>query len=342
MAEEEVLTQEEIDELLHTVNEEDDSQQGLARADAKATPFDFALQARVFRDHLPTLEVIHDKVARGLRAAVQGWLQRTVDVAAQPMRAVKYQAYARSLAFPTAMHAYEVKGFQERFLICVPAALVSALVEGFFGGSGAGGGGVQGRDLSRTERRIAEMLVGLAQREVTKAWGAVHAMAFTAAGMDTNPQFADHHAAEEPVLIHSYGLEMDCGGGEIQLVYPWRALEPLRDKLAGGGPQQNQAEKLNWNRELRRDLVGAPVKLTARFAEAVITLADLMSLEAGDVIPIELPEQIVIASEGIPLFRAGYGTQEGHYAIQIHDLLQVEVDSPPSGPARQAARPRAA
>ena len=342
MADEEVLTQEEIDELLHTVGEDEDSQQDLARADNDTTPFDFALQARVFRDHLPTLEVIHDKVARGLRGAVQGWLQRDLEVAAQPMRAVKYQAYTRSLTFPTAMHTYEVKGFQERFLVCVPAPLVSAVVEGFFGGSGVGSGGVQGRDMSRTERRIAQMLVGLAQQEAVTAWGPVHPMTFSAVGVDTNPQFADHHAPQEPVLIHSYSVEMSCGSGDLHLVYPWRALEPLRDKLAGGGPPQNQTERVNWNRELRRDLVGAPVKLTARFSEAVITLADLMSLEAGDVIPIDLPEQIVISSEGIPLFRAGYGTRDGQYAIQIHDLLQVPSDSSRSGAPARAPRTQAA
>lgn len=335
MAEEEVLTQEEIDELLHTVGEEEDSQPDLARSDADATPFDFALQARVFRDHLPVLEVIHDKVARGLRSALHSWLQRTGDVAAQPMRAVKYQAYSRSLPNPTAMHRFTVKGFSEPVLICIPAPLVGAVVDGFFGGSGNGNGAAQGRDLSRTERRVAEMLVALVQQATADAWAPVRQLAFTASGFDSNPQFAECHVADEPVLIHSYAVELDCGGGEVHLVYPWRSVEPLREKLAGAGPQPNEADRATWTRHLRRDLACAPITLTAGFSEAVITLQDLTSLQPGDFIPIDLPEQITLSSEGIPLFRAGYGTREGQYAVQVHELLQAE-GSPQDAAAKRA------
>jgi len=47
-----------------------------------------------------------------------------------------------------------------------------------------------------------------------------------------------------------------------------------------------------------------------------------MQLKKGDVIPIDMPETVILKAEGIPVFEGKVGISDGNYAIQIIDKVK--------------------
>lgn len=65
-----------------------------------------------------------------------------------------------------------------------------------------------------------------------------------------------------------------------------------------------------------------PVELSAQLGTAEVALADLLRLEAGDVIPLnaDATTPIAVYVDGEPCASARFGTHQGRLAIQIHSI----------------------
>jgi flagellar motor switch protein FliM len=66
----------------------------------------------------------------------------------------------------------------------------------------------------------------------------------------------------------------------------------------------------------------ATLELDLKVAERELTLRDVMELEAGDIIPIELSDSLELNANGIPLFNCQLGTSRGNLAVKIKDTIK--------------------
>src|SRR5690606_25088754 len=106
MAQEEILSQEEIDALMHgvesgTVNTENDHYR---LRDGVAREVDLTAHERIVRGRMPTLEMINNRFARNLRVGLFNLLHRGVDVSFQGVKLVKFAEYLRTLSLPTSLN----------------------------------------------------------------------------------------------------------------------------------------------------------------------------------------------------------------------------------------------
>jgi flagellar motor switch protein FliM len=65
-----------------------------------------------------------------------------------------------------------------------------------------------------------------------------------------------------------------------------------------------------------------PVELTTKFLEVDVPLQTIMDFEAGDIIPIEMPEHITVLIEQLPSFRAKLGKSRDNIALQIKERIK--------------------
>ncbi len=49
-----------------------------------------------------------------------------------------------------------------------------------------------------------------------------------------------------------------------------------------------------------------------------------MDFQVGDVIPIDLPDRIILESGEMPLFRGKLGVSNGHFAVQLEEKMERE------------------
>jgi len=82
MATADVLSQDEIDALLHGVDDGDvDTDTDEDMLDGTARSFDFNSQERIVRGRLPTLEMINERFARNFRVSMFNLLRRQAEIA---------------------------------------------------------------------------------------------------------------------------------------------------------------------------------------------------------------------------------------------------------------------
>ncbi len=47
----------------------------------------------------------------------------------------------------------------------------------------------------------------------------------------------------------------------------------------------------------------------------------MINFKKGDVIPIDMPETVIVQAEGVAIFKGKVGLSDGNYAIQVTEKL---------------------
>jgi flagellar motor switch protein FliM len=326
MATHDILSQDEIDALLHGIDggdvetEQDEGPEGGIRA------YNFNAQERIVRGRMPTLEMINERFARLFRIGLFNMLRRTPEVSVSGVQLIKFGEYVHSLFVPTSLNMVKVPPLRGTGLFVVDPKLVFVIVDNFFGGDGRFYSKIEGREFTPTELRVIRNVLTQAFLDLKQAWAPVLDLEFEYQSSEVNPQFANIVSPTEIVVVCRFHVELDGGGGDLHITLPYNMIEPIRDLLDAGLQSDRNEVDERWTASLREEMKTAQVQLSSVLTEAQITLGDLRNLRPGDIIPIELPETVILRAEGVPVLRGRYGVSDGHAAIKITDQLRRSGD----------------
>ncbi|MDY6980101.1 MAG: FliM/FliN family flagellar motor switch protein, partial [Pseudomonadota bacterium] len=132
----------------------------------------------------------------------------------------------------------------------------------------------------------------------------------------------------EVVVVSRFHIELEGGGGDFQVTMPYSMLEPIRELLDAGVQSDVSERDERWAHALREDIKSAEISLSATLTEARMSLADVVKLRAGDVIPIEMPELVTVRAEDVPVFRGKYGLHDNNMAIKIVEQVERTKENP--------------
>jgi flagellar motor switch protein FliM len=310
-----LLSQDEIDALLHGVDDGDvEVEADIGSNESRS--WDLTSQDRIVRGRMPTLEMINERFARYTRISLFNLLRHSADVAVAGIQITKFGEYLHTLYVPTSLNLIRVKPLRGTALFILDAKLVFKLVDNFFGGSGRHAK-IEGREFTPTELRVVQLVLKQVFVDLKEAWGNVLDVDFEYLSSEVNPALANIVSPGEVVVVNSFHIEMDGGGGDLHLVFPYSMLEPIREQLDTG--LQSDVSELDdrWEGALRNEVLNCDVKLNCTIAQRQIALRDLVNLEAGDVIPIEMPEDHVLTANEIPMFRTSLGVVNGNLGLKV-------------------------
>ncbi len=310
-----LLSQEEIDALLHGVDDGNvDTDADIIPGEARS--YDLTSQDRIVRGRMPTLEMINERFARYMRISLFNLLRRSADVAVGGIQIQKFGEYVHTLYVPTSLNMIKLRPLRGTGLIILDAKLVFKLVDNFFGGDGRHAK-IEGREFTPTELRVVQMVLQQAFVDLKEAWKTIMPIEFEYVNSEVNPSMANIVSPSEVVVVSTFHVELDGGGGDMHITLPYSMIEPIRETLDAG--MQSDVDDLDerWVRALREDVVGANVVVNTTIAEKEVSLRDIIDLEPGDVIPVDLPEKLVITANGVPVLYARLGRSRGNLALQI-------------------------
>lgn len=312
-----LLSQDEIDALLHGVDDGDintdsDLEPGTVRA------YDLTSQDRIVRGRMPTLEMINERFARYTRISMFNLLRRTADVSVGGIQIQKFGEYVHTLYVPTSLNMVKFRPLRGTALLILDARLVFKLVDNFFGGDGRHAK-IEGREFTPTELRVVQMVLNQAFVDLGEAWKAVMPINFEYINSEVNPSLANIVSPSEVVVVSTFHVELDGGGGEMHITMPYSMIEPIREVLDAGLQSDSDEQDERWVRALREDVLSAKVDLECDIVRRDILLRDIVALKEGDVIPIEFPDYHVLTANGVPMFRAQLGQHRGNLALKIRE-----------------------
>lgn len=334
MSTRDLLSQDEIDALLHGVDAGKIDTQAAPAAPGEARNYDLASQDRIVRGRLPTLEMINERFARLFRISLFNMLRRTPELTAAGIDMSKFGEYTHSLFVPTSLNLVRVKPLRGTALFIFEPKLVFSVVENFFGGDGRIATKIEGREFTPTELRVVQLLLKHAFSDLKEAWSGVMDLDFEYVGSEVNPHFANIVSPSEIVVVSRFYIELEGGGGHLHITLPYSMIEPIREQLDAGIQSDRMGRDERWCNAMREQLQDAEIELDSQLATATISLRQLMSLKAGDVIPVNLPKTLDLCVDRLPLFRGSFGVSNGYNAIRVTEVVRRSV---PSKPIKEAA-----
>ena len=315
MAVQDLLSQDEIDALLHGVDD------GLVQAEAAAEPgsvksYDLTSQDRIVRGRMPTLEMINERFARYTRISMFNMLRRSADVAVGGVQVMKFGEYVHSLYVPTSLNLVKIKPLRGTALFILDAKLVFKLVDNFFGGDGRHAK-IEGREFTPTELRVVRMVLEQAFIDLKEAWQAIMEVNFEYINSEVNPAMANIVGPSEAIVVSTFHIELDGGGGDLHVTMPYSMIEPVREMLDAGFQSDLDDQDERWSKALREDVLDVSVPLSATVARRQLRLRDILHMQPGDVIPIELQDELVMRANGVPAFKVKLGSHKGNLALLV-------------------------
>lgn len=310
-----LLSQDEIDALLHGVDDGDiDTEDHVEPGGVR--DYDLATQDRIVRGRMPTLEMINERFARYTRISLFNLMRRNADVATGGIQIMKFGEYIHTLYVPTSLNLVKIRPLRGTSLFILDAKLVFKLVDNFFGGDGRHAK-IEGREFTPTETRIVQMVLGLVFKDMKEAWSAVFKVDFDFMSSEVNPSMANIVSPSEVVVVSTFHIELDGGGGEMNVAIPYSMIEPIREILDAGVQSDIDEVDERWVNALQRDIMDTQVPINTQVVRRQISLREVAQFSAGDIIPIEMPENVTLAANGVPIYKAKLGTRDGRLALKI-------------------------
>lgn len=334
MADADLLSQDEIDALLHGVDDgEVETESGVDSGEAGS--YDFTSQDRIVRGRMPTLEMVNERFARYFRISLFNLLRRSCEISIAGVQMLKFSEYVHSLFVPTNLNIIKMQPLRGSGLFVFEPGLIFSIVDTYFGGTGKFHNKIEGREFTATGMRVIGIVLDLIFIDLKKAWEPVLAVDFEYVNSEVNPQFANIVSPTEVMVVSTLHLELEGGGGDIHFSLPYSMLEPIRE-LLDAGIQSDRAGETDerWKMSLRNEIKTAGVDINSTLCEIDMTVKGILDLEEGDIIPIELPDKVIIESSEIPLFRGKLGVSKGNYAVQLQEKVEREklpVEQNPEG-----------
>ncbi len=316
-----ILSQEEVDALLRGVTGEPDE---VAAEEGKGgvRSYDIGRQERIVRGRMPTLEIINERFARYFRIGLFNLIRRSAEISVGPVTVIKYSEFVRNLVVPTNLNMIHMPPLRGTALFVFDPNLVFLVVDNLFGGDGRHHIRVEGRDFTPTEQRIIRKILDVAFEEMRKAWETIYPVQFEFVRSEMNTQFANIATPTEVVVVNTFNIELGSGGGDFHVCIPYSMIEPIRDQLTSTMQADRAEADERWVSQMALQVQDAEVELVANLGNAPITLRQIMNLQLGDVISLDLPEAVVAQVDGIPLFQCHYGQKNGQLALKVDRVLQ--------------------
>lgn len=317
----EQLSKEEIDTLLSSVDSGDVDTTPFDIDPADVEPYDLGSQDRITRGRIPTLDIINERFIRSLRVSMFNMIRRETEITATGVKMLKFSEYLGELSMPMSLNLIDINPLRGTGLCVIKPELVFSTVDNFFGGDGRYQTRIEEREFTPTENRIVQLLLDMFFTDMSEAWNPVMELDFKFQSSEVNPQFANIVNPADVVVISSFKVDINNGAGEFDFVMPYSMLEPIREVLDAGIHGEKADVDKRWVNTLKQEMTNVVVGLNSSMAHTKLTIAEVLNLNNGDVIPIEMPDLVTVRAADVPIFRGVLGNSNGKNSVQFVESI---------------------
>ncbi len=319
-----ILSQDEVDSLLQGISGgEVETETDIPVESGEVAKYDFASQDRTVRGRMPTLEIINERFARGLRSSLSSAIRKIVDVSIAATDIIKFGEFSRSLPVPTSIHVFRMEPLRGYGIFVIESRLVYSLVDSLLGGAGASNVRIEGRDFTPIENKMIKKIIIMGLRDLESAWEQVHDVKAVFVRSEINPQFATIVPANDVVIVVRFDVELEHTTGNVVICIPYSTIEPVRAKLSAGFQSDQLGVDIAWKRRLQKRIAESVVNMAVRLGSARITGRRLLELKVGDIIDLhgDIRSPLLVTIEGVPKFKGFAGLRKSSRAIKIKERI---------------------
>jgi flagellar motor switch protein FliM len=326
----EVLSQSEIDALLSALSSGEIAPDELPKEEdkQKVKDYDFKSPQKFSKDHIRTLELIHDNYARIISNYLTAQVRTNVKVKIESVEQITYEEFIHSIPNPTILTVFRMAPLNGSILFETNPQFVFQVIDILLGGSGDSK--YKMREFTDIDKNIIKKFNAGLISNLKLAWDEVLEVEPVVEGLETNPALNQTLAPNEPVALVTFSVEIGRNNTFINICIPYLCVEKVLDKLViQYWIQQNDEELLHQSREkLKNRLNIVDVEVTALLGKTDITVDDFLRLSIGDVLTLDNKSNnpIKVIVEDQPSYYGKPGIVGKNTGIQILDTIDKDVE----------------
>lgn len=313
----EILSQDETDALLQGIDDGIVQTAAGKSTNGEVILYDFSDCDRLIRGAMPTLQIINTRIARCLRDSLTEFMRQPIEVEAEGNFARRFGDHMPTLPMQACLNLVRVSPLPGTMLVIPDTRLVYMTVDCFFGGKGKVAENPPVREFTHVENRMVLLLLERVFAAIRDGWESVIAIEPELIGQEQDPRFAAITSKRDPVIITDFVISMADEQLKLQLIMPRAQLEPVEDLLDAAPRKDEDDDNTHWNLAMRSRLEETRIGLQSALTRTTLRLGDVLSLQPGDVIPVDLPEQVIVEAAGTSLFSARIGKSRNRNAVEI-------------------------
>ncbi|MCR5278863.1 MAG: flagellar motor switch protein FliM [Lachnospiraceae bacterium] len=322
-----VLSQNEIDSLLAALSTgELDVDEMQEKGEKQVKNYDFKRPAKFSKEHLRTLEIIHEHYGRLLATNLPVYLRKNIQVSVASSETVTFSEFTNALSNPVILGIINFQPLGGNIILDLAANLGFAMIDRMLGGKGLPL--EKNRDFSEIEMTIIEKLMIIAIQLMREPWRNVLEISPMLERIETNPQFAQIIAPNEMIAIVTLNMKIGDVEGFMNVCLPYFTLESVMDKLNTKYWFSTMKDIGNEDYEVYIESlirhVDIPVRVVMGYSS--ISVSDFIGLTIGDIIRLDsnVDTELDVFVGNIKKFTAVPGTDKDKDAARITKIIKEE------------------
>jgi flagellar motor switch protein FliM len=315
---ERILNQEEIDSLLgFSMTDVSISENSGIRAIIDS--------AMVSYERLPMLEIVFDRLVRLMTTSLRNFTSDNVEVSLDRITSVRFGDYLNSIPLPAVLAVFKAEEWDNFGLFTVDSSLIYSMIDVLLGGRrGQSAIRIEGRPYTTIETNLVKRMIEVVLADAELAFKPLSPVKFNIDRLETNPRFAAISRPANAAILVRLRIDMEDRGGTIELLLPYATIEPIRGVLL----QMFMGEKFGrdpiWEGHLATEIGQAEIAVEAVLYEAKLPLKQLMKLEVGDTLALDLrPDAMVTVRCGdVALTEGRMGRVGDRVAVRVTKPLR--------------------
>ncbi len=288
----EVLSQDEIDQLLSSIEEIDTlvddetlhSSGNESLVQKKIQLYDFRHPDRFSKEQLRTIEIMHETFARLVTNNLSNQLRTLVSVQIASVSQITYEEFVKTVSNPTLFSVIDMRPFSGSAIIEISPSITFTIVEILFGGLG---GSIFNRELTEIEQALSENIIEDMLEHFRETWKKIVSLRPHLLNIETNPNLAQVVPPNEMMLLIMCNCRINNVEGLINIAIPYITIEPIVSKLSAQtwyavDMTSDTDERIKTR--LSKSLNHVTVDVSAVFGSTQLTIKEIISLKKNDII----------------------------------------------------------
>ncbi len=273
---------------------------------------------------------MHDFLARNLASSLGAYLRAYVSASLVSVEQLSFGEFLQYLPTPTCISSISMSPLDGNSVLEINPSLVIPMIDILLGGSGEMVGS-ETRELTEIEQSIAEGVLKVILHDLRETWAPVVEIDFQVEAMETQSQLMQILSANEAIVAIGFEVTLGEARGMVNFGVPSIMVKMMGQRFE----QQWSIRKRSASEKERRRMHGlirkVPVTLEARAPMSHIHLSDLLALQVGDVVsldvPVDRPARILV--NGLKKFDGEVVSVLGRRGVEIIEIgAQQEQEQP--------------
>ncbi len=267
------------------------------------------------------LDAMHMQFVAHWRQSMSTLVPAEIKILAGDMELKTYEAFVLEAPSFGDIQVFEIDALQTLCAWNFDSRWVAAAVDCLFGGAGIIPIKERTGKLTHIELGIRQRLLETLATAYEAAWQTAYPIRLQTLRQEQQLSSLRLTSHKDTVLHAQFAIHFNLLELRVDLCLPKRALD-WQTPSASTKSSETSGQPAGWSRSLQHQLYAKPVESVAVLCEKELSVAQLLSLSLGQVLPIDLSAPVRLMVDGVNMLSGRYGVRNGHYALKVEHMNQ--------------------